>query len=555
VPSTILDAVAAGSAERPGDLAIVEVGEGPARTWTWQELDEQSDACADGLLRMGVRAGEPVACQLPNWGEFVVIALGILKANTVCCPLMPIFARREVSLMLGLSRARILFLPGLFRGRHHPAEVSRFAGSLPDLRHVIVVDPDGREGMRGLPHGWQGFTDFIREPADRARPPADADPVAQMMFTSGTSGVPKAVTHRSGSLDQAADLEILRLGLGPDDRVFVPSPLAHQTGFLYGMWLALRLGVPQILQPVWDAQVALGALRQWRGTFVQAATPFLADLVKMVEGGQPAPRDLRTFVASGAAVPRELAERAVRVLDAAVCGAWGSTETCLGTLSGPGDDPARMWGTDGRPLKGVRIRTTGDLSRALPPDVEGNLEVWSPTMFDGYAGRGDLTAEAFTPDGWFRTGDLGVIDAEGYLRVTGRVKDLINRGGEKIPVGEVEQELLLHPAVDEVALVAMPDGRLGERACAFVVPPEGGPTPTLTQLHHFLRHRGVTRHYWPEKLRLIGAMPRTGSGKIQRFVLREMTTAPDPSTGTGGGTPTAPARVNRDDLTDVRREY
>ncbi|NUR83333.1 MAG: AMP-binding protein, partial [Nonomuraea sp.] len=291
MPSAILGALADRRVERPDDLAVVEAGERRARTWTWRELDEQSDACADGLLRADVRPGEPVACQLPNWGEFVVIALGTLKAGAVCCPLMPVFARREVGLMLGLARARVLFLPRLFRGRDHPAETSRFADTLPDLRHVIVVDPDGREG--DLPHEWQGFTAFVRRRADRARPPTEADPVAQLLFTSGTSGTPKAVTHRSGTLDQAADLEMLRLGLGPADRIFTPSPLAHQTGFLYGMWLALRLGVPQILQPVWDARVALDALNEWRGTFTQAATPFLADLVKAVEGGLPAPRELR----------------------------------------------------------------------------------------------------------------------------------------------------------------------------------------------------------------------------------------------------------------------
>ena len=226
----------------------------------------------------------------------------------------------------------------------------------------------------------------------------------------------------------------------------MPSPLAHQTGFLYGMWLAIVMGVPQIVQPVWNASRALRALNDWDGTFVQAATPFLADLVKAVEEGERPPAALRIFVATGAAVPRGLAERATRILGTAVCGAWGTTESCLGSLSAPGDEPAKVWGTDGRALRGdslAHYRLATDAS--LPAGEEGHFEVQSPTMFDGYADHPEWTAAAFTPDGWFRTGDLGVMDESGYVRITGRVRDVINRGGEKIPVAEIEQ-LLSRPS-------------------------------------------------------------------------------------------------------------
>jgi non-ribosomal peptide synthetase component E (peptide arylation enzyme) len=245
------------------------------------------------------------------------------------------------------------------------------------------------------------------------------------------------------------------------------------------------------------------------------------DVVEAVEGGEPAPGSLRIFVATGAAVPRELAERATRVLQTAVCGAFGTTETCLGTLSSPTDPPGSAWGTDGRPLDGIRIRIVDDSGTELPAGVEGNYELLSPTMFLGYLDRPDLTAEVFTADGWYKTGDLGVVDADGFLHVTGRVKDVINRGGEKVPVVEIENLLFTHPSVADVAIVAMPDPRLGERACAFVVTAGGAAPLPFGEMQEFLAAARVSKYYWPERLEFIDALPRNPVGKIQKNLLRE----------------------------------
>jgi cyclohexanecarboxylate-CoA ligase len=243
----------------------------------------------------------------------------------------------------------------------------------------------------------------------------------------------------------------------------------------------------------------------------------------VVESGEEeAPPALRIFVVTGAAVPRALAERATGVLSAAVCGAWGSTESCLGALAAPGDDPAKVWGTDGRALAGTRIRIVDDSDNLLGPGEEGNYQVTSRCLFEGYLDRPDLTAAAMTPDGWYRTGDLATIDADGFLRLTGRVKDIINRGGEKVPVAEIEQLLHQHPAVAEVAIVAMPDERLGERACAYVVlDPDWAGEFGLAEVREHLDAAEASKHYWPERVEVIDEMPRTPSGKIQKFVLRE----------------------------------
>jgi 3-phosphoshikimate 1-carboxyvinyltransferase len=262
----------------------------------------------------------------------------------------------------------------------------------------------------------------------------------------------------------------------------------------------------------------LSAIRDTGATFVQAATPFLSDILREIDNGHRPPETLRIFVVTGATVPREVARRATDALGATVSGAWGTTETCLGTLAPPDEAPELMWGTDGKVLPGVDLRVTCK-GEVLAPGAEGELEVRTPTMFAEYFQRPLRTVEAFTLDGWYQTGDLATISPSGHLKITGRLTDIINRGGEKVPVAEVEQLLHAHPAVREAAIVAMPDERLGERACAFLAVANGGALD-LTALREYLADLRVTRQYWPERVEIIDALPRTSTGKIQRNVLR-----------------------------------
>nr|AHH25585.1 AMP-dependent synthetase and ligase [Streptomyces sp. XZQH13] len=518
--------------ERPQETAVVDVRSDRDETVTWSQLSERVDRAAALLLRLGVRPGENVAYQLPNRAEFVVLSLAALRIGAVCCPVIPFFRKRELGFVLKRSSARVLVVADRHRSRLPAEEVLDLVaehGSGLGLEHMVVLASAGGSAL--LPespaggvtlHDWEqalATTTVDRAALDALAPTPET--TAQLLFTSGTTGEPKGVTQPSRKLVRAVAMEIAHLGLHERDAIWVPSPLAHQTGFLYGMVLALVHGVPQILQSEWDAKRALQSLNDHRATFVQAATPFLSDLVKAVEESGETPRHLRIFVATGATVPRALAERAGRVLRAAVCGAFGTTETCLGALSSPDDEARQRWGSDGRALDGIMLRITDDEGRELPVGTEGNFELHSPTVFDGYLERPDLTSEAFTEDGWYRTGDLATIDAEGFLRITGRVKDVINRGGEKVPVAEIEQLLFEHPAVDDVAVVAMPDDRLGERACAFVVP-AGGTELTFEEMRRHLDGHEVAKQYWPERLERIDALPRNPIGKVQKTELRSL---------------------------------
>ena len=391
----ILDDLDRHARERPGGRAVVEISaDGSVRELSWAALKNNADGVAAALLLLGVLEGEPVAFQLPNRLEFVTIALGALRAGAVCEPLMPIFRERELAFMLGESRARVLFVPREHRGRDHGAMAEGLRATLPRLEHVVVL-PDGYgELLDGYGELLDGYGELLDGARTAGFPTLTGDQIAQLLFTSGTSGEPKGALHRHDVLDRAADHHIEHFGLGADDVIYVPSPLAHQTGFLYGMWIALRLGIPQVLQEVWDADIGLDAMRRFGVTFVQAATPFLADLTRVAEERGEASEHLKTFVATGAAIPRELARRSRAVLGAEVGGAWGTTESCLGCAFAPGDPPERAWGTDGRALANVSLRVVDDEGRELARGEEGNFEVRTDCLFHGYLNRPELTAEA-----------------------------------------------------------------------------------------------------------------------------------------------------------------
>ncbi|AMM21266.1 3-phosphoshikimate 1-carboxyvinyltransferase [Frondihabitans sp. PAMC 28766] len=538
---------------RPNDAAVIEVGGVEPVTTTWRELQDEADKVSQLLIELGVQRGESVAMQLPNWKEFVAITLGTVQIGAVATPIMPVFGPRETTMTLSRSRARVVFLPNLFRRRRPAIELldvideAKAQKRRLSLEHVVVLRSESRgdssahadatpipaavaSRVEASEWNWRYYdialgavTPDLALIRELAPTPED---ICQLLFTSGTTGEPKGVQHPHRTLGLATAMEVAHLGLGDADRVYIPSPLAHQTGFLYGMLLSWRLGVASVIQPVWDAKVALTqAFHASKASFVQCATPFLTDLVAEVEGGIPQPESLRIFVATGAAVPRALAQKATTVLETSVLGAFGTSETCLGALSTPFDAPEDAWGSDGKPLPGIRLRIVDDEGVELPAGIEGNYELHSPTMFGGYLDRPDLTDDVFTADGWYRTGDLAIVDDKGFLHITGRIKDVINRGGEKIPVVEIENLLYQHPLVSDAAIVAMPDPRLGERACAFVVASKTGVHLEFADMKKYLGDAGVSKYYWPERLEFIDEIPRNAVGKVQKNVLRDQAAA------------------------------
>jgi len=389
---------------------------------------------------------------------------------------------------------------------------------LPALQHIVVVGSAGDNSFEKLLSGprWEEAPD-AKEILTRHRP--GPDDVTQLIYTSGTTGEPKGVMHSANTTMANITHYAERLCLGSDDVVLMASPMAHQTGFMYGLMMPIMLRSRAVLQDIWDPKKALELIRSEGVTFTMASTPFLTDLAKAVsESGKGVPT-LRSFLCAGAPIPGPLVENARKALGAKIVSAWGMTEIGAVTLIKLDDDDERAFNTAGCPLPGVEIRVVDAAGKPLPNGTEGTLLVRSCSNFGGYLRRPHLNNT--DEEGWFDTGDLAEMDDRGYVRITGRSKDVIIRGGENIPVVEIETLLYRHPAISQVAIVAYPDERLGERGCAVVVPKQGQ-VLDLPAIVDFLKSQKVALQYIPERLLVLDQMPATPSGKIQKFRLRDI---------------------------------
>jgi cyclohexanecarboxylate-CoA ligase len=286
---------------------------------------------------------------------------------------------------------------------------------------------------------------------------------------------------------------------------------------MYGLLMPIMLGATAVLQDVWEPKRAAERIGKEGVTFTMASTPFLSDLTDAVAAGGHAVPTLRIFLSAGAPIPRVLVERAAQVLKSNIVSAWGMTENGAVTTTRLDDSRQKIFRTDGCPLPGMEVRVTDPANKPLPPGTEGMLKVRGCSNFVGYLKRPQLYGH--DADGWFDTGDVARIDADGFIRITGRSKDIIIRGGENIPVVEIEGLLFRHPAIQAVAIVGFPDRRLGERACAFVVV-KPGETFSHEEMVRFLEQEKIAKQYLPERLEIVEDLPRTPSGKVQKFKLR-----------------------------------
>ncbi|KQW30381.1 cyclohexanecarboxylate-CoA ligase [Acidovorax sp. Root402] len=517
---TINDALDACVATCPDKLALtaLQVETGATTRFTYRELARMADRIAVGLARLGVGRGDIVACQLPNWWQFTLTYLACSRIGAVMNPLMHIFRERELSFMLQHGEAKVVIAPQTFRGFDFEQMITALQPTLPHLKHVVVVGGSGANSFDALLSGpeWEQQPD-ARAILTAHRP--GPDEVTQLIYTSGTTGEPKGVMHSANTVMANIIPYAERLHLGADDVVLMASPMAHQTGFMYGLIMPILLQASAVLQDVWEPTKAIALINAEKASFTMASTPFLTDLARTVADSGVAVPSLRTFLCAGAPIPGPLVEQARKALGAKIVSAWGMTENGAVTLTRLEDDDERSFNTDGCPLPGVEIKVVDVDGNALPPGEPGKLLLRSCSNFGGYLHRAHLNAT--DADDWFDTGDLAGIDERGYLRITGRSKDVIIRGGENIPVVEVESLLYRHPAIAMAAIVAYPDERLGERACAVVVP-KPGQTIDLPGLVQFLKDQKIAVQYIPERLIVRDVMPATPSGKIQKFKLREM---------------------------------
>jgi cyclohexanecarboxylate-CoA ligase len=478
---------------------------------THAEVERHVAAVAGALHDLDVRKGDVVSWQLPNWWEAVVLHHSILRCGAVSNPIITTNRRRELEFMLRQAETKVLVHPAVFRRFDYGQMVADLAPHLPALEHTVVV--------RGAAGGGLAFEALLEADGLAAEVPRSACDPALLMYTSGTTSDPKGVVHPHATLVRENRGIVESWRLTGDDRIFMPSPVTHVTGLLYGVHLPSMVGIPVVLQDVWEPGAALELIERHRCTLLVAATPFLHGLTHSEDLPARDVSSLRFVGCGGADMPPRLIREAEANLGAIVARGYGSTEYPTATQGRVGDTLADRSQTDGRTAPWTELRIVDDEGQDLPANATGELLVRGPERFIGY-----LVAAAdekvFDADGWFATGDMASIDDDGHLTIQGRKKDIILRGGENISVKEVEDHLHAHPKIAEVAIVAMPDPVMVERACAFVVA-AGGDVPTLPELAEYLTGRGLAVQKVPERLERIDELPKNLAGKVQKFKLRE----------------------------------
>ena len=496
----------------PDKIAVVD---NHGASYTYSALDHAASCLANWMLAKGIESGDRIAFQLPGWCEFTVIYLACLKIGAVSVPLLPSWREAELVWVLNKCQAKMFFAPTLFKQTRPVDLILPLQNQLPQLQQIVGVD------KLAPATSALSLSQIIADntPLTTAIT-VHGDELAAVLFTSGTEGLPKGVMLTHNNILASERAYCARLNLTWQDVFMMPAPLGHATGFLHGVTAPFLIGARSVLLDIFTPDACLALLEQQRCTCMLGATPFVYDLLNLLEK-QPADLSaLRFFLCGGTTIPKKVArecqQRGIKLLSV-----YGSTESSPHAVVNLDDPLSRFMHTDGYAAAGVEIKVVDDARKTLPPGCEGEEASRGPNVFMGYFDEPELTARALDEEGWYYSGDLCRMDEAGYIKITGRKKDIIVRGGENISSREVEDILLQHPKIHDACVVAMPDERLGERSCAYVVLKAPHHSLSLEEVVAFFSRKRVAKYKYPEHIVVIEKLPRTASGKIKKFLLRK----------------------------------
>ena len=496
----------------PDKIAVVD---NHGASYTYSALDHAASCLANWMLAKGIESGDRIAFQLPGWCEFTVIYLACLKIGAVSVPLFPSWREAELVWVPNKCQAKMFFAPTLFKQTRPVDLILPLQNQLLQLQQIVGVD------KLAPATSSLSLSQIIayNTPLTTAIT-VHGDELAAVLFTSGTEGLPKGVMLTHNNILASERAYCARLNLTWQDVFMMPAPLGHATGFLHGVTAPFLIGARSVLLDIFTPDACLALLEQQRCTCMLGATPFVYDLLNLLEK-QPADLSaLRFFLCGGTTIPKKVArecqQRGIKLLSV-----YGSTESSPHAVVNLDDPLSRFMHTDGYAAAGVEIKVVDDARKTLPPGCEGEEASRGPNVFMGYFDEPELTARALDEEGWYYSGDLCRMDEAGYIKITGRKKDIIVRGGENISSREVEDILLQHPKIHDACVIAMPDERLGERSCAYVVLKAPHHSLSLEDVVAFFSRKRVAKYKYPEHIVVIEKLPRTASGKIQKFLLRK----------------------------------
>src|SRR5438552_2285799 len=496
----------------PDRTFLIEGRREGGRRYTFAELAARAERMAVALGRIGVRAGDVVSWQLPNWFEGAALAAAIDRLGAVSNPIISIYRAEEVSFVCRQARTRVLVVPGIVRGVDHREMARAVQQAASDLEHVLTLRAEPGEGMRALEA-------LESTPASSipSAPPGPHD-VAMLFYTSGTTAEPKGVIHTPSTLGAVIRFHAELFHPTPDDVGLLQFPLAHLGGIVMFVMLPIAHGSSVVFMESFDPELAVDLVER-RGVTRAGGPPAVIQGTRAARHFSPAKmRSVRSSGSGAADVSPELMRETKEKFGCAVHRSYGMTECPMFTSGAPGDPEEKLLGTDGRPVPGSVARLVDQGGRPVGPGVEGEIEAYGPQLCVGYL---DPRLNAvFTADGFLRTGDLAVVDDAGFLRITGRRKDIIIRKGENLSAKGIEDVLGDHPKVADVAVIGVPDPASGERVCACVVLRPAATALSLGEAAAFMETRHVMRQKIPEQLEIVPELPRNATGKVRKDVLR-----------------------------------
>ena len=479
------------------------------RMLTFEQYRALAEEVAAGLAGLGVRSDHVVSWQLPSTLEATVLMAALCRLGVRQNPILPILRRAEVGLITGQVGSNWLIVPGDYRGFDFVA-MARESVAGRDCT-VLATGDFGGDGGLALPRG---------DPSTLAPPTDPGEDVRWYYYSSGTTAAPKGAMHTDSSVMASSNAQIAYLGLRDDDLFPIPFPITHIGGIML-LTAYQRVGAELLFIEAFDPVASPLLMAERDATLLGSATPFFQAYLaaQRRHGVEPVFPKLRQLQAGGAPITPELNAECLRVLGTPIYNQWGLTEFPAATSLGDGDPAEKFNGTVGRMAPGAEVKTIGFDGAPTPVGVEGELWVRGPQRCKGYVDS-SLDADAFNGEGYFRTGDLGVIDQDGFVRITGRLKDIIIRNAENLSAQEIEDVLAEHPAVADVAVIGVPDELTGERACAIVVLASGHESITIADLADHCAAKGLAKQKIPEQLEIVTELPRNPMGKVLKHVLR-----------------------------------
>ena len=486
--------------------------------YTYKQMDEAAAKVAAFLWLRGIRPMDVVSYQLPIWSEFIIMTVACFKLGAVAHPIAMSYEGPELVRSLNLTESKVYVGATFFHKTNYEEQILSVKDQIPGLKTVILVD-----------YAKPKMSDIItlKEILETYEPMKDIEDwelngqnIAVLLCTSGTTSGTKGVLLTHDNVRYSEDTFNRELGLTKEDIMFMPAPLNHATGFHHGIVAPMLIGAKVVLQQKYRCREAIDLMNKEKCTYSMGATPFIYDILREMETNGGSLPYLKFYLCGGAPVPGYMVQKAWS-FGILLCEVYGSTESVPHVFVRPNEALALNGTTSGSTMEGIEVRVVDDDGHDVAPGTPGEEISRGPNVFVGYLKDRSITDSALDDDGWFHSGDICVQDDAGNIHIIGRKKDMIVRGGENLNSNEINDRLEGCPGMGDHTVIGMPDSRMGEKICAFVVPLEGHENLKLEDVTTWLSEQNVPKRFWPERLELIDRIPHTGSGKVKKFLLKE----------------------------------